>query len=239
MGGTMNEVSKYDGFVTLHQPCPCGDSSNAYSINADNSGKCFSCNKFFRSKDSVGVSMAEDQLEEYTSDDHHEEDVVTMEYVSHWGISRKTFEFYGVYTKVVNGLPVSVGFPYDVNGDTTYKIRSYPFHPKVFFASDGPLMRKATLFGKDKFARGSKDKVLITEGEKDALAAYEMLVGQAAVVSARGGSSALADVKAERDYLNSFPKIILALDNDKVGQEATKQIIRSGLFDYNKLFKAW
>jgi hypothetical protein len=66
-----------------------------------------------------------------------------------------------------------------------------------------------------------------------------MLLGQAAVVSVRGGSSAFRDVKAERDYLISFPKIVLCLDNDEVGLEGMNQIVKSGIFDYNILFRAW
>jgi DNA primase len=140
-----------------------------------------------------------------------------MEYMSHWHISKRTFEFYKTPTKVVNGVPVSVGFPYETPIGEGYKIR---FLDKKEFKSTYPEMRKATLFGKQFFPKGSKDQVVITEGEKDALAAYEMLLGQAAVVSVRGGSSAFRDIKAERDYLISFPRIVLALDNDEVGREA-------------------
>lgn len=221
---------EYEGFAKMHLPCPCGDSSDAYSVNSDGSGKCFSCDKFFRSGERV-----EEVIEEYVADGDVD-DVITMEYMSHWNISKRTFEFYESPTKIVNGVPVSVGFPYESPIGSTYKVRMLA--EKKFFAS-GPEMRKPMLFGKQFFPKGSKDKIVITEGEKDALAAYEMLLGQAACVSVRGGSSAFADVKSERDYLISFSKIILCLDNDEVGQEAMSKIVKSGIFDYNVLFKAW
>jgi twinkle protein len=34
-------------WVQTHLPCPCGQSSDAYSINDKGWGKCFSCGKNF------------------------------------------------------------------------------------------------------------------------------------------------------------------------------------------------
>mgnify|MGYP001486429262 CR=1 FL=1 len=38
----MNEQNK-NGFVKYHLPCPLCSSSDAVSVNADNSAYCFSC----------------------------------------------------------------------------------------------------------------------------------------------------------------------------------------------------
>ncbi len=227
----------YEGFAEVHLPCPCGESTDAYCKNYDGSGKCFSCNKFYPS--STKGLYVEPEIEEYIADTDVD-DVVTMEYLSHFGVSKKTFEFFEAPTKVVNGVPVSIGFPYEIPDGTVYKIRT---PDKKFAWSDKGVARHATLCGKQFFPRGSRDQIVIVEGEKDMVAAYEMLTAShqnAAVVSvANGASSAFSNVKAERDYLLTFGKIVLCLDNDKAGLEAMDKIVRSGIFDYNILFKAW
>ena len=43
----MNEQNK-NGFVKYHLPCPLCSSSDAVSVNADNSAYCFSCNEYIR-----------------------------------------------------------------------------------------------------------------------------------------------------------------------------------------------
>ena len=43
----MNEQNK-NGFVKYHLPCPLCSSSDAVSVNADNSAYCFSCQEYIR-----------------------------------------------------------------------------------------------------------------------------------------------------------------------------------------------
>jgi twinkle protein len=90
------------------------------------------------------------------------------------------------------------------------------------------------LFGRDRFDPGSAPAVIITEGEEDAAAARDILGEKYAIVSVQSGSSAKADVTADREWLNSFNKIYLCLDNDDVGKKATKEIAR--VFNYNKVY---
>ena len=54
----------------------------------------------------------------------------------------------------------------------------------------------------------------MTEGEIDALSAYQMLGAKYPVVSVRNGAqSALKDCKANFEYLDSFNEIIFNFDN--------------------------
>ena len=46
----MNEENK-NGFVKYHLPCPLCNSSDAVSVNADNSAYCFSCQDYMRDYD--------------------------------------------------------------------------------------------------------------------------------------------------------------------------------------------
>lgn len=102
------------------------------------------------------------------------------------------------------------------------------------FWSVGP-MRDAGLFGKDKFDPGSKKTITITEGEYDALAVYEMTGGNTAAVSIQSASSAKANCVKDWEYINSFDKIILCLDNDEPGKKAAQDIV--ALFDFHKVYQ--
>lgn len=143
------------------------------------------------------------------------------------GITRATFNAYGVYFKVANnGEPRSVVFPY---GDIATKERA--FASKNFLSTGA--MNEASLFGMDRFSAGSARAITITEGELDALSVYQILGSKYPAVSVRGSSSARRDCERARDYLNSFEKIYLCFDNDEPGIKATKEVAQ--LFDVNKV----
>jgi hypothetical protein len=56
-----------------------------------------------------------------------------------------------------------------------------------------------------------------------------MMGNETAVVSVRSSSTAKADAIACWDYINSFKKIVLSLDNDEPGESASREI--ASLFD--------
>lgn len=198
-------------FVKVHIPCPCGQSSDAYCENIDKSGHCFSCDKHF-----FGENKIDSRKE-------------TARYLSHRGISEATMRYYGVKTKFLDDIPFEIGFRYPSG---SLKIRS--FEGKVF-RTEGP-MKEPGLFGKDKFDPGSKESITICEGEFDALSITEATRFRTAGVSVRSGviGQAMKDCIADRDYINSFKRIILCFDNDDTGQRAAREI--SSLFDFNKLY---
>lgn len=214
-------------FKEVNIACPCGKSQNAYSVNEDGSGKCFSggCTEG-PNKDGFFPNGPDGSATRST-----QEGVKPVIY-GHRNIAAKTFEVYGVLTKIENDIPGEVGFRYP-NG--SYKIRDLriPKKEKGHFRTIGP-MATATLFGKDKFDPGSKDSITINEGEYDALAAFEMLRGKTASVSVRSSSSAVQDIQNEYEYINSFSKIYLCLDSDEAGQAKIAKI--ASMFDFNKLY---
>lgn len=204
-------------WISTHQPCPCGKSSDAYCIDENDNGHCFSCDKHFWSKPI-------DDVERFS-----------VEYVAWRGISRETMEFYNVLTKCdnsQNGKPVSIGFPYDTTGtdEPAYKVRSLT---EKKFLSHGP-MSDADCFGRERFARGSAKAITITEGELDAMSAYQMLGSKYPCISVRSASSAKKDCAAILEYLESFEKIYLCFDMDEPGQKATREV--ATLFDFNRVY---
>ena len=99
------------------------------------------------------------------------------------------------------------------------------------FWSEGALSN-AVLFGQNLFAAKGK-YITITEGEIDAMSAYEMMGSKWSVVSLKtGAAGAVRDCKASYEYLNKFENIILCFDNDEHGKAAAAKVAQ--LFAPNK-----
>ena len=212
-------------WVQQHIECPCGESSDAYSTRTDGSGFCFSCSKNFSPHEFSGGSKT-NKIEEDVGE-------VTYSFRGNWSIPTRVYEFYRVETKFVNSLPVSEAYPY---ADDALKVRDLTrdkSQGENVFRTVGPIA-SAGLFGSRLFDRGSKDAVIICEGEKDAMSAYEMLQHKFASVSVQSSSSAKRDCTKDYDWLNSFSKIYICMDNDKAGREAVAKL--QGLFDFRKVY---
>lgn len=139
---------------------------------------------------------------------------------------------YGVITVCENGKPVGHKYPYyTAKGEPCgYKARNLE-HKK--FWSDGDI-QKGVLFGQHLFPKGGKH-ITITEGELDALAAYQMFNGKGAVVSIKGGAQAAEQsISHSLEYLETFERIVICFDNDEHGKEAAIKV--AGLFTPGKCF---
>lgn len=199
--------------VREHQPCPCGNSSDAYAVYSDGHGFCFSCGKDFQ-VETAEVTRPVDG-------------VFTYEYLPRRGITKATHEFFNVKTQIdKDGKPVSVGYVYP-NGAAQYK-----YLDRKDFRSSGPISQ-AGGWARDKFAPGSAKAITITEGNDDAMSAWQML-GKYPVYAVKSATSGVSDVRRDFDYLNSFGKIYLALDNDGPGQKCASDI--AACFDFNKVY---
>lgn len=213
--------------TTVHQPCPkstCG-SSDAYCEWDDGHGFCFSCNTYFK----PGREAQEDAK-------------YTYEYVPWRGVTKESFEFYGVKTKVApNGEPIAIGFPYP-SGAVKHR-----YLDKKDFRWSGDV--QPGLFGMNKFTPGASKYITITEGELDAISLRQCLLDgrgssgtQAAtssstdfhVVSVQSASSAARDCAHVRSWLNQYDRILLAFDEDAVGQSAARRV--AALFDGHKVY---
>lgn len=122
-------------------------------------------------------------------------------------------------------------YPCTQDGQLTgYKIREVPKN----FYSKGRTGADCELFMQFKFNRGGK-YVVITEGEVDALSAYQMFNEyntergsdyETAVVSPTTGAQSEKQIAAQYKFFDSFDQIVLAYDNDKAGKDAIDKIIR-------------
>lgn len=222
-------MSKTESYVTkTHLPCPCGSSSDAYTLYSDGHGYCFGqCGgKYFRNN--------QEENEYQDMPDKTPEEGVTFQTLGWRCVNPDTMKFFGIYTKVsAEGVPLSIAYPYGSPVDKktglaveTFKVRR--LDSKEFYAVG--LMSETTLFGKHKFQAGGKC-ITIFEGELDAASGWQIL--RSPCVSVRGASSAERDCKAEHDYLNSFDTIYICFDGDEVGQKASEKVAQ--LFHYDKV----
>jgi len=203
--------------LKARQPCPCGQSSDAWHLY-DDGGYCFSCSninlpKNFKS--SQERSVLEQEFVEATYD-----------FLGFRGITEETFRKYNVLTKIIEGRAQSLFFQYEKNRGKVRSVQRKDFH----WIGD----KSDKLFGQDVFPPASSNEITITEGELDAATIFQV-IGRPAV-SIHGAATALRDCRQQREYLASFKKIILAFDGDKAGKAAAQAVVSSGLFDFDRLY---
>ena len=77
------------------------------------------------------------------------------------------------------------------------------------------------LFGQNKFGNHDRNRVVVVEGELDAIAARQMFGGKAAVVSLVNGAKSVAkNFKNNYHWLDGFDEIVLCFDADEDGRAA-------------------
>jgi twinkle protein len=153
-------------------------------------------------------------------------------------ISSSAVAKYKISVNLNPEAPVAHVYPYfDTSGHHIgNKIRLKPEfvkkEGKKGFYCEGEF-KDAALFGMQEFPAGGK-AVTITEGELDALAAFELTGSRFPCVSVRGASSAKDDCARVLDYLSTFDKVVINFDNDEVGQKAAVQV--ANLFELGKAY---
>ena len=210
-------------FVEYHKPCPNCGGSDPVSINSDGSAKCFSCGTFFKDYESaMGGNVADfnsfkrsNNNTPFTNSVYHA--------LTDRSISLETAKKFGVRSvKDEQGNIVQHHYPaYINNEEVATKVRNAD---KTFTWSGSP--KGTGLFGQQVAQAGGK-YITITEGECDAMAAYELLGSKWPVVSVKNGAQGAArDVQENLEFLESFDTVVISFDNDKPGKEAAKKVAR-------------
>lgn len=146
-------------------------------------------------------------------------------------IKKQVCEFYGVRTEMDDeDNIVARYYPVTEGGELV------GFHkrtvPDKTFRPVGKNKKSCEMFGQSLFEKGGKFLV-ITGGQEDALAVYQTLYDQSggkystAVVSPSCGEGSTAgQIRENFEWVSSFENVILMLDNDKAGKEATEQALK-------------
>ena len=207
----------------LKQPCPLCNSSDAVGVNQDGSAKCFSCGEFMPNYEQAcnGKTMTQSQPTQTKQPDNVTEGSFIA--LTDRKISQATAQKFGVKAvQDLKGQVIKHFYPY-YNGHELSATKCRNSLTKDFFVSGS--YNETGLFGQQLFKSGKY--VTITEGECDAMAAYELLGSKWAVVSIkRGAQGAVRDIKESLEFFDDFENVIVAFDNDKAGKDAAVKVAR-------------
>ncbi len=201
------------------------DKSQDNLVLYDNGGKnCFSCGYNVRGDGTISnTSVSAGKVQ----DSYKGESIFLVDR----NLRAETLEKYGVKVEVnTAGEVTKHHYPY-YNKGMMVGLKTRVVKNKQFFGV-GDTNASNPLFGQHLFKKGRRF-VTVTEGELDALAAYEMLGSRYPVVSVNNGANCVENIKANLEWLDSFETVVLCFDNDEAGRKATEAI--SPLLGPNKV----
>jgi len=180
--------------------------------------------------DEMGNKLDKDVLVELKS-------TTTTDSRGYRGITKETSSYFNVrYDFDEEGQVDKVYYPTTKNfKHVGYKVRQ---HPKNFITPYGEVGKDVDLFGQFRFKNVTGKYVLITCGEHDQLAAYQMLAdyqnsrgnasyGHIPVVSPTiGEAGAHKQIQQHYEWLNGFDKIVYCVDNDEAGRKALEKVAK-------------
>lgn len=194
-----------------HEPCPKCGSSDALARYSDGHAHCFSCSYYEASPDTeckVTEKTKENNLIAVGESRALPSRKLTEETCKKWGYTLSTYK----------GEPVQVANYRDMNGVLiAQKLR---FKDKKFKCLGN--MKEAGLYGQHLWRDGGK-RVVITEGEIDALSVSQLQGNKWPVVSLPNGAQAAKKaLQNSFEWLDKFAEIVLLFDNDEYGQKAVE-----------------
>jgi len=220
-------------FVKHKQPCTACGGSDPVSVNDNGSGFCFSCRTYLPNYSTAEVHQPDtvtdfkvyqrnSNMNSAFSNPDNLGSNATFNALTDRKISIETAKKYGVKSKTDGDKIDKHYYPY-YNGHELAgtKVRK---KDKSFTWIGSP--KEVGLFGENLFKAGGKF-ITLTEGECDAMAAYELMGSKWPVVSIKSGAAGgVADVKNSLEYLESFDSVVINFDNDKYGKEAAQAVAK-------------
>lgn len=218
------------------EPCPeCGSKDNLARYS-DGHAYCFGCEHFEPPEGEERSSTSKPKLDFKPVEGE-------VRPIKSRKIHQKTCEKYGYKIGTFNGQLVHIADIRDAKG--RLKAQKVRFKGKDFIGLGDP---GSYLMGMHLFQGGRK--LIITEGELDALSFSQAQGNKYPVVSLPTGSKGAHKVIAKNlDYLSNFDEILLSFDMDEPGQEAAEKcakllmhmdvkLIDLPLKDANEMLKA-
>lgn len=226
-------LAQAEGDFIKHTSCPrCGGSDPValYRKEIDGEdvvdGYCWSCDTFIP-PDEVDMDAGE-KMDNFSKEE--------FEQYEHRGwkarrVGKPVTEFYGVRAEVdEEGNAIKRFYPVTKDGVVTgYKIRNCV---NKDFSVVGKVKNTNEMFGQSLFAAGGKFLV-ICGGEEDAMSLQQAMWKKnskytTAIVSpVNGEQSAAKQIKANYEWVTSFEKVVLMLDNDEAGKKATEEALKT------------
>jgi len=202
-------------WVQTHLPCPCGQSSDAYSINDKGWGKCFSCGKNFNEEASDPAPRGKQVAAVKELVPFGEYRALTKR-----KITEETCKKFGYFVGEFKDQTVQVA-PYR-NNDGEIIAQKVRFADKSFTTRG--KFKGVALFGQHLWGEGGK-KLVITEGEIDCLTVSQLQGNKWPVVSIPNGAQGAANsIKENLEWVLTFEEVILMFDQDEPGREAAIKV---------------
>lgn len=208
--------SNPEAAVLLHKgPCDDCGSSDACAVYADDHTHCYSCGRHRHSKGEAHTRSAPKVTDRGNTElvDYEVVDLgkrkINEETCRHWQ--------YGVGT--FRGKPVQVANYCNEEGQVVAQKLRFP-NKDFLVRGDAKQMG---LYGQWKWRDGGR-RVVVTEGEIDALTISQLQKNKWPVVSVPNGAQGAAKaVSKQIEWLEKFDEVVFAFDMDKAGREAATE----------------
>lgn len=221
-----------------HIACPCGKSEDNLALYADGSAYCFTadCEKYWKDINALEEVEIGVTVHKTENDKINRWRLGKYGSIVDRGLDKNIVKKYGVRLIRNNDGTFNRLYPiYNLKGQTGYKERTQLSSGKKTYSIKSKTKGDWLLFGQNVFPAGGR-KIVLTEGEEDAMSAYKMLGDKSTVVSLVNGASSVKKIfqnKVVYDYVHSFDEIILCFDNDEAGRKATNVAV--SLLDISKI----
>ena len=204
--------------VVSKGPCDeCGSSDGNVSYD-DGHSYCFVCTKYTK-----GDTPVQTQGVELTSSGELDRLRVLWQSAKPAAIPERslpsaTVAKYGVVTQ--GDYQYYPYFTAESSEPVAFKVRG----PNKSFRVVGDL-KEAGLFGQQRYGNYDRKRVVVTEGELDALAASAIFGDKTPCVSLKTGAAGSGkDFKSTYAFLDGFAEIIVCFDADAAGNEAIEKV---------------
>jgi twinkle protein len=200
-----------DAEFVRHLPCEACGSSDANGLYDDGHTWCFSCGKYVPPDGTTHTNGDRRVSKEFLLGE--------AQALQARGLTEETCRKFDYRVARENGQPVQVADYRDADGVlVAQKVRR---KDKTFrIIGDGKDM---PLFGQNLWQAGGK-RIVITEGEIDAMSVSQAFGNRWPAVSVPNGSkSAKHAIQRSLEYLESFEQVVLCFDMDEPGREATAE----------------
>lgn len=198
-----------------HIPCPHCGSSDANSLYTDGHQFCFSCETYT-------PPPKDGQEAEFGKRKMKAEGLITGEYrpLLARKITEETARKFGYQVGEYKGKTVQIAPYHDSSGAiVAQKLR---FADKTFTVAGESKAIGGLLFGAHLWASGKK--IVITEGEIDAMSVSQAQGNKWPVVSIpNGAQGAKKSLQKNLEYLSGFDEVILMFDQDDAGRAAIEE----------------
>ena len=211
-------------------PCSECGSSDANHHYPDGHTFCYSCKTHKPAKEVTTMATVQSNTNQNSMKLLNSSRLAEYNDIPERKITKETARKFNTLTKKKGSKPTHHVYQYyDSKGNhICNKVRDTA---NKKFWSEGN-MNGAGLFGQNIFTQKAKF-ITITEGEVDAMSAYQLMGSQWPVVSLKNGAaSAVSNCKQSFEYLNQFGNIVLCFDNDKAGRKAANEVAE--IFEPNK-----